>query len=41
MDDEATRIVMTTLADIRAHVAAIRRWLLQEDDGEEEEDPGL
>ena len=38
MDDEATDIVMTTLADIRTDVAAIRRWLLEEDDGEEAED---
>jgi hypothetical protein len=40
MDDEATRIVMTTLADIRTHIVAIRGWLLEEDDGEEE-DSGL
>jgi hypothetical protein len=37
VDDEATDIVMTTLADIRVEVVKIRRWLLEEDDGEEED----
>jgi hypothetical protein len=37
VDDEAVKIVMTILADIRAEVIRIRRELV-EDDGEEEEE---
>lgn len=37
MDDEATKIVMTTLADIREEVTRLRTWFVEEDFGEEED----
>jgi hypothetical protein len=38
MDDEAVDIIMMTLADIRADVRKIRKEIVDDDGGEEEED---
>jgi hypothetical protein len=40
VDEEAVKIVMTTLADIREDVRRIRKELVDDDGEEEEEDLG-
>jgi hypothetical protein len=37
IEDEDLTTIMSMLGDIRADVAAIRNFLLEDDDGEEEE----
>jgi hypothetical protein len=37
VDEEETKIVMTTLADIREDVRKLRAWFVEEDFGEEED----
>jgi hypothetical protein len=37
VDDEQAMVALTILADIRAEVQTIRKWLREEDDGEEAE----
>jgi hypothetical protein len=40
VDEEVEKIIMTTLADIRADVRRIRREIVEDDGQEEEEDLG-
>jgi len=40
MDEQATKIIMTTLADIREDVRQIRKEIADDDGEEEEEDFG-
>jgi hypothetical protein len=37
VDAEETKIVMTTLADIREHVRELRDWFVEDDLGAEED----